>query len=98
MTIPKGKLIPIGGAEDKGTDLESGFIKRNNLNFFEQGILKRIVHSPNLPPPALQRPLIMLPNINMIKLFKFSSKNNKKLLNKFTSNTDIFSFEIKLRF
>jgi cyanophycinase len=43
MTIPKGKLIPIGGAEDKGTDLETGFIKRNNLNFFEQGILKRIV-------------------------------------------------------
>lgn len=43
MIIPKGKLIPIGGAEDKGTDLETGFIQRNNLNFFEQGILKRIV-------------------------------------------------------
>jgi cyanophycinase len=40
---PKGKLIPIGGAEDKGTDLEQGFIQRNNLNFFEQGILSRIV-------------------------------------------------------
>jgi cyanophycinase len=44
MIIPKGKLIPIGGAEDKGTDLETGFIQRNNLNFFEQGILKRIVN------------------------------------------------------
>lgn len=43
MTNPKGKLIPIGGAEDKGTDLEQGFIQRNNLNFFEQGILSRIV-------------------------------------------------------
>ncbi len=43
MIIPKGKLIPVGGAEDKGTDLETGFIQRNNLNFFEQGILKRIV-------------------------------------------------------
>ena len=43
MIIPKGKLIPIGGAEDKGTDLETGFIQRNNLNFFEQGILRRIV-------------------------------------------------------
>jgi cyanophycinase len=41
--IPKGKLMPIGGAEDKGTDLEEGFITRNNLNFFELGILKRIV-------------------------------------------------------
>ncbi len=35
--------MPIGGAEDKGTDLEQGFIQRNNLNFFEQGILKRLV-------------------------------------------------------
>lgn len=43
MIIPKGILVPVGGAEDKGTDLETGFIKRNNLNFFEQGILIRIV-------------------------------------------------------
>jgi cyanophycinase len=40
---PKGKLMPIGGAEDKGTDLEEGFIQRNNLNFFELGILGRFV-------------------------------------------------------
>ena len=31
-----GKLIAVGGAEDKGTDLELGVIQRNNLNFFEQ--------------------------------------------------------------
>ena len=43
MNIPKGKLIPVGGAEDKGPDLEQGFIQRNNLNFFEAGILSRIV-------------------------------------------------------
>ena len=43
MSIPKGKLIAIGGAEDKGTDLETGEIHRNNLNFFERGILRRIV-------------------------------------------------------
>lgn len=43
MTIPVGKLIAIGGAEDKGTDLEKGEIHRNNLNFFELGILRRIV-------------------------------------------------------
>src|SRR5689334_12306047 len=43
MNLPEGKLIAIGGAEDKGTDLELGVIHRNNLNFFELGILKRIV-------------------------------------------------------
>lgn len=43
MSIPKGKLIAIGGAEDKGTDLESGEFHRNNLNFFELGILRRVV-------------------------------------------------------
>ena len=43
MELPKGKLISVGGAEDKGTDLEQGFIQRNRLNFFELGILKRIV-------------------------------------------------------
>lgn len=43
MSIAKGKLIAIGGAEDKGTDLEKGMIARNNLNFFELGILRRIV-------------------------------------------------------
>jgi cyanophycinase len=44
LEIPKGKLISIGGAEDKGTDLEEGFVQRNRLNFFELGILKRIVN------------------------------------------------------
>lgn len=43
MLFAKGKLIAIGGAEDKGTDLEKGEIHRNNLNFFELGILRRIV-------------------------------------------------------
>lgn len=43
MANPKGKLIAVGGAEDKGTDLEKGEIHRNNLNFFELGILRRIV-------------------------------------------------------
>jgi cyanophycinase len=43
MVVPKGKLIAIGGAEDKGTDLETGDVYRNNLNFFELGILRRIM-------------------------------------------------------
>lgn len=42
MEIPQGKLFAIGGAEDKGVDLEKGKIVRNNLNFFELGILRRL--------------------------------------------------------
>ncbi len=44
MTIPKGKLISIGGSEDKGTEPEPNFHQKNNLNFFEMQILSRIVH------------------------------------------------------
>ena len=43
MKAPKGKIIAVGGAEDKGTDLETGEIHRNNHNFFELGILRRVV-------------------------------------------------------
>ena len=43
MNHPRGKLIAIGGAEDKGTDLETGEFHRSNLNFFELGILRRVV-------------------------------------------------------
>ena len=44
MEIPKGKLIAIGGNEDKGTEAEPNFEQKNNLNFFELQILSRIVH------------------------------------------------------
>lgn len=43
MSEIKGRLIAIGGAEDKGTTVEKGIVVRNNLNFFELGILRRIV-------------------------------------------------------
>ncbi|MEO6252911.1 MAG: cyanophycinase [Ferruginibacter sp.] len=49
MQFAKGKLIAIGGAEDKGTDLETGKIQRNNLNFFELGILSRIIEEAGGP-------------------------------------------------
>jgi cyanophycinase len=49
MQFAKGKLIAIGGAEDKGTDLEAGKFQRNNLNFFELGILSRIVEEAGGP-------------------------------------------------
>jgi cyanophycinase len=42
---PKGKLIIIGGAVDKGSFTESNFTDNveKNLDFFEKGILKRII-------------------------------------------------------
>ncbi|MBP7478226.1 MAG: cyanophycinase [Chitinophagales bacterium] len=41
--MAKGILVSIGGAEDKGTDLEAGVIDRNRLNFFELGILSSFI-------------------------------------------------------
>jgi cyanophycinase len=43
MEIPKGKLISIGGSEDKGTDMDPNFIQKQHHSFFEFGILKRIL-------------------------------------------------------
>lgn len=43
---PKGKLIVIGGAVDKGSFTEKDYQAsiENNLNFFEKGILRRIIN------------------------------------------------------
>lgn len=54
MQFGKGKLLAIGGAEDKGTDLETGQIHRNNLNFFELGILRRIVEEIGGPDSRIE--------------------------------------------
>ncbi|MEO5997869.1 MAG: cyanophycinase [Chitinophagaceae bacterium] len=54
MLVPKGKLIAIGGAEDKGIDLETGELYRNNLNFFELGILRRIVKESGGPGDRIE--------------------------------------------
>ena len=43
MAYPKGFLVSVGVAEDKGTDLERGIIERNRLNFFELGILRNVL-------------------------------------------------------
>lgn len=52
--IPKGILVSVGGAEDKGTDLEEGIIVRNRLNFFELGILKNITNLISKPNPKIE--------------------------------------------
>ncbi|OLY92865.1 cyanophycinase [Cnuella takakiae] len=41
MSLPKGILIAVGGAEDKGIEAERADI--NRLDFFKEGILNRIV-------------------------------------------------------
>lgn len=41
MQYPKGYLIAVGGAEDKGTEEEKE--RQNSLDFFKQGILNEIV-------------------------------------------------------
>lgn len=41
MQHPKGYLIAIGGAEDKGTEEEK--VRQNSLDFFKQGILNEIL-------------------------------------------------------
>lgn len=43
MTAPKGYLVSVGGAEDKGTETEKGFLQSDKLRFFELGILKNIL-------------------------------------------------------
>jgi cyanophycinase len=43
MNAPKGKLISVGGSEDKGTEIDPHFAQKDHLNFFEFGILKRIL-------------------------------------------------------
>jgi cyanophycinase len=55
MEHPLGKLFAIGGAEDKGIDPEKGeVIIRNNLNFFELGILRRIVEEAGGPDKRME--------------------------------------------
>jgi cyanophycinase len=41
MQYPKGVLIAVGGAEDKGTEVEKE--RQNSLDFFKEGILNQIV-------------------------------------------------------
>jgi len=54
VTYPLGHLVAVGGAEDKGTDLEKGILQRNRLNFFELGILKNIVSLIGADGPSVE--------------------------------------------
>jgi len=54
MQHPKGKLIAIGGAEDKGLENSREDIHRSNLNFIELGILHRIVKESGGPNEKIE--------------------------------------------
>ena len=54
MSSPKGKLIAIGGAEDKGGDADRIDIHRGNLNFIELGVLQRIVKESGGPTAQIE--------------------------------------------
>lgn len=52
--IPLGKLIAVGGNEDKGTYPNPRTRRKYYLNFFELGILKRIVLESGKPDPRIE--------------------------------------------
>jgi cyanophycinase len=54
MQISQGKLIAIGGAEDKGTEEDIVKVQNNNHNFSELGILKRIVEETGKENPIIE--------------------------------------------
>lgn len=54
MERPLGKLISVGGNEDKGTDVEPDFETPKALNFFGDGILKRILREIKGPESRIE--------------------------------------------
>ena len=52
--IPRGKLIAIGGNEDKGTYPSVRSKRKYYLNFFELGILKRVVSESGKADPRIE--------------------------------------------
>ncbi|MVN75464.1 cyanophycinase [Hymenobacter sp. HMF4947] len=52
--IPRGKLIAIGGNEDKGTYPTTRSKRKYYLNFFELGILKRVVSESGKTDPRIE--------------------------------------------
>ncbi|MBW7870523.1 MAG: cyanophycinase [Flavobacteriia bacterium] len=80
----KGKLIIIGGAIDKGSFTEVSFDKNvaNNLNFFEKGILKRIIKESRLGPESRIEIVTTASSIPMdvgseyIRAFNYLGANN----------------------
>ena len=86
---PKGKMIIIGGGVDKGSFTEQEFTDQveNNINFFEKGILRRLLdesaQGPNsrieIVPTASKIPKIV--GDEYAKAFRFLGAENVGVLN-----------------
>lgn len=80
----KGKLIIIGGAVDKGSFTEKNLDKnaQKNLNFFEEGILKRIIKESKLKELSRIEVITTASNIpreigpEYVKAFSYLGANN----------------------
>ena len=89
MSRPKGKIIVIGGAIDKGSFTESSFTDsvEGNLNQFERGILDRIVNESKngidskieIIPTASRIPLVV--GNEYVKAFQYLGVKNANILN-----------------
>ncbi len=98
---PVGKLIVIGGAVNKGSFAETDFDSNveQNLNFFEKGILRKIINESQFKedsvieviPTASQIPQIVGPEYK--KAFEFLGAKNVQILditNREQANSDAF--------
>ena len=98
---PKGKLVIIGGAVNKGSFTETDFDQNveKNLNFFETGILRKIIQESRLKEQstievittASQIPQIVGPEYK--KAFEFLGATNVNILdivNREQANSDEF--------
>jgi cyanophycinase len=103
---PKGKLIVIGGAVNKGSFAETDFDKNveKNLNFFERGILRKIIDESILKndsvieiiATASQIPQIVGPEYK--KAFEYLGAKNVNILdivNRSQANSDEIVERIK---
>ncbi|MGS0747266.1 cyanophycinase [Halpernia sp. GG3] len=103
---PKGKLIVIGGAVNKGSFAETDFDKNvdKNLNFFERGILRKIIDESKLKndsvieilATASQIPQIVGPEYK--KAFEHLGAKNVNILdiiNRGQANSDVVVERIK---
>lgn len=103
---PKGKLIVIGGAVNKGSFAETDFDKNvdKNLNFFERGILRKIIDESKLQndsvieilATASQIPQIVGPEYK--KAFEHLGAKNVNILdiiNRSQANSDVVVERIK---
>lgn len=101
--MPKGKLIIIGGAVDKGSFTEKQFGQPNNMNFFEHGILSRVIREsgkadPNIEilPTASQMPHEV--GNEYIKAFKTFGVTNVHVMHldkREEANSDVFCERLK---